>query len=177
MRGVLLLIVESGLFFVAGCHHAIDANAVQVGMTAEQVRAILGEPKILGGASSNINGNVTLDENWTYPMGDDGLVIVMENGKVKSRTVRPNPTRAWLKKVHEGMTKQEVIAAIGDTQQKIPAGPPNPVEKNPTEKWFYTDPSAPVEILMVHFRDDKVVKAECQANGIYSGQPMPGMPR
>lgn len=170
--GVVLVL----LFCLNGCSHGINQNSVSVGMTAEQVKTILGSPKILGGSSRNINGNVTLVENWTYPMGDDGLVIEMENGKVKSKKVRPNLTRAWLKKVHEGMSKQDVITALGDTTQKLKAPPPNPVEKEPTEKWFYTDPEAPIEILLVHFRNDRVVKAECQPNGIYTGQTGPGMP-
>src|SRR5438477_12872231 len=109
--GIVLVL----LYFLNGCSPTVNQNSVSIGMTAEQVKAILGEPKILGGSSRNINGNVTLVENWTYPLGDDGLVIEMENGKVKSKKVRPNLTRAWLKKVHEGMSKQDVITALGDT--------------------------------------------------------------
>ena len=69
------------------------------------------------------------------------------------------------KKIHEGMTRAQVQALLGD-----PALGNNPKDPNPNPKWQYMDAVAPIDQMMVVFTGDKVTRVTVMPNGAYRSQ-------
>lgn len=73
-----------------------------------------------------------------------------------------NPIPTMRKKIHEGMTRAQVQAALGD-----PALGNNSKDPNPNPTWQYMDAVAPIDQLMVAFQGDKVSSITVIPNGAY----------
>ena len=153
------------LMLAVGCHSGPSASSVKIGMSAQEVRTALGNPFITGTYHNTIPGKELSQERWTYKQGDGALVILMENDRVKETSTPINPIPAMRKKIHEGMTRAEVHAALGE-----PALGNNPKDPNPNPTWQYIDAVAPVDALMVAFQGDKASTITVAPNGAYGAQ-------
>lgn len=162
MHVTLKVAILSLLILVSGCHHGPSASSLRVGMGAQEVRTALGEPLITGTYRNMISGQQVSQERWTYKQGDDALVVIMENDKVKETSTHINPIPAMRKKIQEGMTRAQVQAAVGD-----PALGNNPKDPNPNPTWQYMDAVAPIDQMMVAFQGDKVSSISVLPNGVY----------
>jgi hypothetical protein len=151
------------LILVAGCHRGPSASSIRVGMSAQEVRTALGNPLITGTYRNSIPGQQVSQERWSFKQGDDALVVIMENDKVKETSAHVNPIPAMRKKIKEGMTRAQVQAALGDS-----ALGNNPKDPNPNPTWQYMDAVAPIDQMMVAFQGDKVSSITVIPNGAYS---------
>lgn len=159
---------------LTGCHTGAGSSAaaatIKPGMTAEQIRGIMGNPLITATNNSTIPGQEKSEERWTYRAGNDGLIIIMDKGVATSVTTQPNKVEELRAKVKEGMSMQEIIAALGPPSAGYSAKDPNP-----NQHWVYTDPVAPVQTLNIDFQNGKAVKVAVMDNAAYvtggNGQP------
>ena len=160
--------IRNGTFLVllavmTGCNAvAPPVINVKTGMTSQQVRTTLGAPLITGTYRDTRGSTPLTQERWTYKEGDGARIIILENDKVTTSSHKVDPIPAMQKKIHEGMTRAEALAAIGQPVLGNNSRDPNP---NPT--WQYSDPVAPVSLLMVVFQGDKVVKIIASPNMAY----------
>ncbi len=158
-------VVVGLLAILVGCHAAAPLINVKPGMTGQEVRAAQGSPFVTGTLRDTRGTAPVSMERWTYKQGDGALVIIMENDKVKESSHETDPIPAMQKKVHEGMTRAQVLAAIGE-----PALGNNSKDPNPNPTWQYIDPVAPVTSLSVSFQGD-TAKSIVMAPNMAYGAP------
>ena len=148
------------LVFAVGCKHGASPASVQIGMTRDQVVAALG-PGLVTGTKNDMVHNETW-ERISYRSGNDGLAVELTNGKLTKSYTVPNEAPAWAKKVTVGMSVDQVLAALGE-----PGSGRNSRDNNAQQSWMYASPIAPVQTLMVEFKDGKVTRSMVMNNDAY----------
>jgi len=131
--------------------------SVPIGTSRAQVVAKYG-PGLLTGTKNDMIHGIRW-ERYGYRSGNKGVGVEFTQGKVSRVEDRPNLAPEWAKKVQTGMTMEQVLKVLGP-----PASGYSDKNPFPDQMWTYADSVAPIQALMVQFRNRVVSSAKAMNN-------------